>query len=354
MLKRLQKRKFQRKKTSTNSKTTTPWTFPKHPLEDALLIPKAIEEKNGGNPMKADMLAKAVGYNQSNDWRFKDLLRSANQYGLVEGSGAKVTVKLEQIGSDIVAPRSIDQRKKALLQAFENVDVFKGVEEYYQGKPIPEDEFFINTLTIEFKVPRDRTNTFTEIFLANRNFLKSFDVSKEVLNSAANPRTTSNLEDHTRQQQRKREYLETCFVMMPFGKWFDKYYKEIYIPAIKDAGFEPIRADELYSSGSVVEQIWEQIEKSKVLLADLTDRNPNVFYELGLAHCDRKPVVFTAANIEDVPFDLRHLRVITYEIREPDWASKLKNSITDYLRNAVKEPEKSIPHPFRKTFDNNS
>ena len=98
--------------------------------------------------------------------------------------------------------------------------------------------------------------------------------------------------------------------MMPFGSWFDQYYQEIYVPAIKDAGFEPSRADELFSTGSVVEQIWEQISKSRVLLADLTDKNPNVFYELGFAHAANKPVVFTSARIDDVPFDLRHLRVI--------------------------------------------
>ena len=95
--------------------------------------------------------------------------------------------------------------------------------------------------------------------------------------------------------------------MMPFGHWFDRYYKEIYVPAIKEAGLEPVRGDELFSTGSVMEQIWEQICKSRVLLADLTDKNANVFYELGLAHAAKKPVVFTAAKVEDVPFDLRHL-----------------------------------------------
>src|SRR5579872_5376744 len=82
---------------------------------------------------------------------------------------------------------------------------------------------------------------------------------------------------------------------------------------------EPVRADELFSSGSVVEQIWEQIEKAKVLLADLTGKNANVFYELGLAHARGKPVIFTSGVLEDVPFDLRHLRVIIYEVHDPSW-----------------------------------
>jgi hypothetical protein len=148
-------------------------------------------------------------------------------------------------------------------------------------------------------------------------------------------------------QPRVREFLDTCFVMMPFGDWFNTYYQDIYIPAIREAGFEPVRADELFTTGSVVEQIWEQIQKAKVLLADLTDKNANVFYELGLAHAAKKPVVFTAAKVEDVPFDLRHLRVIIYEVREPEWSLKLRKSVTDYLKNAFKDPDKSIPHPFR-------
>jgi hypothetical protein len=109
-----------------------------------------------------------------------------------------------------------------------------------------------------------------------------------------------------------------------------------------------VRADELFTTGSVVEQIWDQIEKAKLLLADLSGKNANVFYELGLAHAARKPVVFTSSDVEDVPFDLRHLRVIIYDIREPEWAPRLRQSVADYLRNAMKDPGKSIPHPFRR------
>lgn len=144
-----------------------------------------------------------------------------------------------------------------------------------------------------------------------------------------------------------REFLDTCFVMMPFGQWNDIYYREVYIPAIKEAGFEPVRGDEIFSSGSVVEQIWEQIDKAKVLLADLTGKNPNVFYELGLSHAARKPVVFTSGSLDDVPFDLRHLRVIIYDVREPNWNLKLKASITTYLKSAKTDPDRSIPQPFR-------
>jgi hypothetical protein len=333
-----------------------PWTFPKHPLEDALSVAKALEDKNAGNPMPAQQVAVAIGFKQPTDWRFLDLARSAEQYGLVSRSGTKGPISLTQVGRDVVAPGSPSQRSAALLQSFRAVAQFANVEKHYGGKRIPEDEFFFNTLARDYEVPRDRAEHFARVFVANLRFLGSFvsgggsvEVSAPVVEGVGTVTPAERVPSPVLSAEpRVREFLDTCFVMMPFGDWFDRYYAEIYVPSIKEAGFEPVRADELFSTGSVVEQIWEQIQKSKVLLADLTGKNANVFYELGLAHAAHKPVVFTAANVEDVPFDLRHLRVIIYDIREPDWAVRLKKSVTEYIRTAGKEPDKSIPHPFRE------
>lgn len=341
--------------TDSTSAKGKPWTFPKNSLEDAIDVAKAIEDKNAGNPMPAKDLALAVGFRLPSDWRFGDLLRSADQYGLITRTGSSVT--LAKIGQDVVAPSSPHQRSDALLSAFRNVRDFAAVEAFYGGKRIPEDEFFLNTLTREFGISRDRVEHFAKIFLENLQYLRAFSAAPPTTVIEAQSGLESNIlatppekvpSPMLAKEPRVREFLDTCFVMMPFGEWFDRYYQEIYVPAIKDAGFEPVRADELFTTGSVVEQIWEQIEKAKLLLADLSGKNPNVFYELGLAHAAKKPVIFTAGQLEDVPFDLRHLRVIIYDVREPEWANRLRKSVTDYLRNAMKEPGKSIPHPFRK------
>lgn len=357
--KKKRKKKDKKEVAVPSSRSRQPWTFPKNPLEEALQIARAIEDKNAGKPTKATDIVKVVGFHKANDWRFQDLLRSANQYGLVSGTGANATIKLQKIGEDIVAPSSSKQRQEALLQAFRNVDLFKKVEDFYEGKRIPEDEFFENTLVRDFKIPRDRVSTFIEVFTYNLKYLNLFDARRLTApETSAGVEAASEVEQvvpsrRVPKKERIREFLDTCFVMMPFGKWFDKYYQDIYIPAIKEAGFEPIRADELFTTGTVVEQIWEQIHKSTVLLADLSEKSANVFYELGLAHAAYKPVVFTASNIEDVPFDLRHLRVIVYDVREPDWGSTLAKSVTDYLKNAKVEPIKSIPQPFREKYKQN-
>jgi hypothetical protein len=99
-------------------------------LEEAIEIAKAIEEKNAGNPMSADMLVRAVGFKKPNDWRFLNLLKSANIYGLVSGTGKTATISLEKTGEDIVAPSDARQRKEALLHAFRTVEDFKKVEEF--------------------------------------------------------------------------------------------------------------------------------------------------------------------------------------------------------------------------------
>lgn len=96
-----------------------------------------------------------------------------------------------------------------------------------------------------------------------------------------------------------------------------------------------------------MEQIWEQIQNASVLLAELTGKNPNVFYELGLSHASLKPVVFLTADLNDVPFDLRHLRIVKYDVRVPAWGEQLKRELTTYLRNAKSDPTKSTPQPFR-------
>ena len=118
-----------------------PWTFPKATLEEAIKIARAVEEKNAGNPMRPEMLAKAVGFNSIADWRFLDLLRSANQYGLVTGSGKISLVGLTDIGRDVVAPSAPSARPKGLREAFRTVEDFQKVQDFYQGKKLLKTNF---------------------------------------------------------------------------------------------------------------------------------------------------------------------------------------------------------------------
>ncbi len=137
-----------------------------------------------------------------------------------------------------------------------------------------------------------------------------------------------------------------CFVMSSFGGWSDSYYNDIFAPAVRAAGLEPHRADDLFHPGVIVKDIWEYVKKSRVLVADLTGQNPNVFYELGLAHALSKPVVLVAQSLNDVPFDLRSLRVVTYVVLDPRWPETLRTDITSSLRAVLASPGDAILQPF--------
>ncbi len=114
------------------------------------------------------------------------------------------------------------------------------MEKHYGGKRIPEDEFFLNTLTREFSIPRDRADHFAKISWKNLRYLRAFspasalseakDAQAGATVAATPPKKVPS--PIVSKEPRVREFLDTCFVMMPFGEWFDRYYAEIYVPAI--------------------------------------------------------------------------------------------------------------------------
>ncbi len=143
----------------------------------------------------------------------------------------------------------------------------------------------------------------------------------------------------------KRE-ADICFVIMPFGGWNNHYYLDIFRPAIEDAGLTPRRADDIFRPGTIVNDIWACTKEAKIILADLTGKNANVLYELGLAHAIAKPAILVTESIEDIPFDLRALRVIEYDKNAPNWGDILKQAITESIKETMEAPLKSILPTF--------
>jgi len=133
---------------------------------------------------------------------------------------------------------------------------------------------------------------------------------------------------------------------MPFGGWFDEYYTEIFCPAIRGAGLVPKRADDLYRPSAIVHDIWSYTRRCRLILADLTGKNPNVFYELGLAHAIAKPAILVTESINDVPFDLRALRVIEYDKNSPVWGEALREKIQTAIGEVLASPLQSVLPSF--------
>ena len=107
----------------------------------------------------------------------------------------------------------------------------------------------------------------------------------------------------------------SAFVIMPFDPEFDSIYSDLIKPALENIGYEVIRADSLVNQHNILKDIVRHIAFANIVVADLTAINPNVFYELGIAHALQKPTILLTQSIDEVPFDLRAYRIITYSTR---------------------------------------
>jgi hypothetical protein len=104
-----------------------------------------------------------------------------------------------------------------------------------------------------------------------------------------------------------------CFVLMPFSDQFFLQYEEAILPALQSAGLRGIHAGEIFGTREIMEDVWESICAATIVIADVTGRNANVFYELGIAHTLGKDCVVLTQNPQDVPFDISARRYIRYE-----------------------------------------
>jgi hypothetical protein len=103
-----------------------------------------------------------------------------------------------------------------------------------------------------------------------------------------------------------------CFVLMPFRPDMKSIYEKIRQVVVIEHSLSCVRGDDMYTAGVIFEEIWNKIQEAQIVISDATGQNPNVFYEMGLAHALGKDVIIITQSLDDIPFDLRHRRVIVY------------------------------------------
>jgi hypothetical protein len=124
------------------------------------------------------------------------------------------------------------------------------------------------------------------------------------------------------------------FVLMPFKADMLPVYEDHIKPTCTSMGLTVRRGDDFFTANSVVQDIWKGIVSARLIVADCTDRNPNVFYEIGLAHTIGKPTILLTRREEDIPFDLRYLRYIPYE-HTPRGMKGFETTFKETLRNVL-------------------
>jgi len=320
--------------------------YPRHSLERALRIPEGILEQNAGRECTEKESASFVGV-QYNRGPYALEISSTIKFGLLERPSSG-RLKLTDLARMILRPQEPSARVNGLREAILNAPDIADVYQHYRGENLPDEQFFDNALVDKFGIPQDKLAEFKAILMDSLRYadlIEESDGKCRVIDVSGGGDVPVDTEARIKKLGKgvSLSAEDTCFVMMPFAEPHGTYYAKIYDPAIRKAGLRPVRADdEIFGTGKIIDQIWAGMNKAKLLVAELTTRNPNVFYELGLAHALKKPVVLVSANEPDVPFDLKHIRVIYYDVTDPFWGKKLIDKVAENILSALKNPEEAL------------
>ncbi|MBY0506453.1 MAG: hypothetical protein K2X03_21220 [Bryobacteraceae bacterium] len=332
------------------SRTRKERKFPALTFEEALKLAQAIQEHASGQRVRRLTLFEKL--NQSPDSTdARRLITASGQYGLTTGGYQADFLQLTPEGTDATGD---DVAVAAKLQARFNLGIanhapFNFLYTKLKGGKMPAKEVMADHLT-EANVEDDEKFECIDTFILNAKFLGLLrtiagierlvsieQVIEEAPNSTARraeaPSPGSNQAagstgavtiPPSEVADGADDFSKICFYITPIGEnnsderqHADFMMEYIIKPAVKEFGLTVIRADQMGKPGMIGKQVIEHILKARLVVADLSFHNPNVFYELCLRHATRLPTVQVKREIDRIPFDLNQYRTISIETRNP-------------------------------------
>ncbi len=137
-------------------------------------------------------------------------------------------------------------------------------------------------------------------------------------------------------------FNDECFFVTPIGeegtetrRRSDGVLNFIVAPAAGDLGLTAVRADQIAQPGQISLQVIEHVLQARAVVADLTDLNPNVFYEMAIRHTARLPVVLIAEKGQSLPFDIAQMRTIFFDPTDLASAADCREQISAHLNEAL-------------------
>jgi hypothetical protein len=312
--------------------------YPAITLEKCLIIAQKIKELNGGNPWNPKDIADAVGIGLATN-KFYYYTAASRDFGFTTGTSRSETIELTEIGREIVyAPNpTIEKQKK--IECFLKIDIFKKVLEYYNGSKLPDMKYLGNTLESNFKIHPDLHIDFAQIFKEN---CEDLGIDKgEPLQTTETPDLKKQVVSPSTivvgEVKKGLKSKLKVFVIMPFIERDEKrpngFFKEVLdsllIPAGIDAGFTVETANK-QGSDVIQSTIINDLIEADLVVADLTDHNPNVLFELGVRMAMDKPVAIIKSKDTGRIFDVDNmLRVKEYN---PNlWKSTIEKDLPELI-----------------------
>ena len=313
---------------------TGPKPFPASTFAEALELPLAIQKFASGQPIRRltlfDQLQRSPDSSDS-----RTLITNSHRYGLTAGNYKSETLELTPEGkiasSSEVAPA--EQLRTRFKLAIENQPTFKTLYERFKGNKLPSHAVIrdaLEDLGIDSSLLQECVDTFilnakflgllkpisgTERLLPLEHILDELPRPSPVRDFVASTRPVA--PTGTPAAPATADWAKICFYITPIGdedsevrQHSDLFLGSIVEPALADLGLTVIRADRIGKPGMITGQTIEHIVRSRLVVADLSFHNPNVFYELCLRHACRLPTVQIIRASDRIPFDLDGFRTV--------------------------------------------
>lgn len=293
--------------------------YPRKTLEQALRVPQALKQYNGGKPWPPADVAKTLDLAPKSG-NFFYIAGASRDFGLTTGSRDTAEIGLTDLGRKAVYPQSEADEGDARRDAFLSVDIFKRVVEHYGGSELPEATYRANTFEQVFGLDPSIHAEFVELFEKNAKYVgigADFAVPhRQVLGEPTSSQTASSI----LVEPSSDESSPVCFIIMPFTErddrhqsgFFDEVLGQVLGPAATRAGFQ-VRSAKRPGSDVIQSTIVNELLAADLVLADLTEHNPNVLFELGMRMAEDRPVALVRAKGTGPIFDVDNmLRVEEY------------------------------------------
>ena len=293
-----------------------------------------------------------MAVSQGNSWYSQTA--ASRDYGLTSGTRDAPPISLTELGREIVYAPNPEKELTLKKQAFLNIDIFKKVLEYYKGSNLPDMKYLGNTLTKEFGLDPETHDEFAKIFRENCQYLGDCIRSCRRRRRETRAKPQRKPPGTVTLAEGAAGSTLTAFVILPFVErdakhpkgFFAEVLRSLITPAAasKECGLR-VKTANRQGSDMIQSTIVNDLIEADLVIADLTEHNPNVMFELGVRMAQEKPVVLMKAEGTGPLFDIDNmLRVFEYS---PNlWQTTIEKdmpNLRDFIKGAWenRNPEKT-------------
>jgi len=356
-------------------RTRTVRNFPASTFEDALDLAKSVLDFGAGQPVRRVSLFGHLGKSPESG-ASRQLITNANKYGLIKGSTQAEQLELTSDGKKAVDDQiQARERTRARVNlAVLGIEPFAALYEKFTGLRLPAKAALTDAIK-EIGVGADAAEEAVDTFVVNLRFVGllqtlsgadriiTLDHLLDELPTSIPAEVTRNATPEPRNElitSTEAHFESTAFYITPIGDLGSEHrdHSDLFLGSIIEPALEPlqltvVRADKIDRPGIITKQVIEYLFKSRLVIADLSYHNPNVFYELAIRHMLRKPVVQIMRSADTIPFDVNQVRTITIDTTSiyklVPQIDTYRSAIAAQARKALEDPD-AVDSPISMHF----